>query len=67
MRIRYKDDALGPFKDGDILRVPMTMDANTVLRREFGKPRQRLRDGLHRPGFRTSSTRINARDAIVSA
>jgi hypothetical protein len=63
MRVRYKDDGLGEMRDGDILRVRMTMMDNETM-----PQRTVIRDAaMHRPGFRVSSSRLQARDQINEA
>ncbi len=78
MRIRYRDDNLGPMLDGDILRTSM-MDNRTnahnnidaMISREL-QPERMADAAAHRPGFRTQSmlqrhTADAARDATYVA
>ena len=66
MRVRTKDDGLGPMRDGDVLRVRMSMmDLLDAIQREVAsdlvtdRPRVRAADGsvlgLHRPGARLAT------------
>ena len=66
MRVRTKDDGLGPMRDGDVLRVRMSMmDSLDAIQREVAsdlvtdRPRVRAADGsvlgLHRPGARLAT------------
>lgn len=57
-------DEHGIVRDGGRVRVPvMLMDsADALMRREFPTSHGLADVALCRPGFRTSSTRLNARD-----
>jgi hypothetical protein len=61
MRVRYKNDGLGPMLDQDVLRTSMVaMDGKTPMLDAFDT-------GFRRPGFRSSTVRDAARQKIADA
>jgi hypothetical protein len=61
MRTRYQNDGLGEMRDGDVLKVHLTMmDSKTPILDAFAA-------GFCRPGFRSSVQRDAARQEIADA